>query len=310
MKDTVQVLLSIYNPNITYLEKQLISLNNQTYTNIELLVYDDCPANRTNVKIFEDTITNFPYKILPYKRENVGYLKAFETLVKESNADYIAFCDQDDIWREDKIEKSINALKLEDALVVASDRIIIDENDNITCDSVRKHSNKNYESWQTGDDICKYNLFITYAVGMCLVARGNYAREILPFSKHTGHDKWILSCASSDGRVAFINDTLVSYRRHGNNVSGVLVGVNSKDDYVNQRIKPLLLLLEDFFARYPNHKDRKEIETFAYARKNHKLKDLIKYRKLAPDIAKFEIVISCLPNFLFSMAVRLVRKIA
>lgn len=38
----VDILLAVYNPNEEYLIKQLISLNNQTYPNLKLYIFDDC----------------------------------------------------------------------------------------------------------------------------------------------------------------------------------------------------------------------------------------------------------------------------
>ena len=311
MSKKVQILLSVYKPNKTFLKKQLISLNEQEYENIELLIFDDgASIEPCDPDIFKETITKFPYHILPYENKNLGYVAAFEKLIKESDADYLAFCDQDDIWRKDKLQKCVQELEKTGSLLVASDRTLIDGEDNIICDSVRKHSNKNYESWNSGDDICKYNLIITFAVGMCLVGNGDFIRSCLPLSKNTGHDKWLLSCASTEGVVSFINDTLVQYRRHGNNVSGVLVGINSKKDYMNGRVFPLERLTNDFFKKYPNHKDRKEMESFVDARKNHKVLKLIKHYNLAPDIVKFEIALCIVPEFLFQFLLKIARKLS
>ena len=46
MKPKVVIALSIYKPNLKWLEELLISLNNQTYQNIELLVWNDFPEHK------------------------------------------------------------------------------------------------------------------------------------------------------------------------------------------------------------------------------------------------------------------------
>lgn len=309
-KGNVDILMAIYNPNIEFLEKQLISLNNQTYSNIKLYIFDDCITNRCDISIFNKYITNFEWEVLPYEEKNLNYIKAFEKLVKRSTGDYIAFCDQDDIWVSDKLEKCINYLSETKTLLVASDRQIIDQNDMIICDSVRKNSTKNYDTWNTNDDITKYNIFVTHAVGMSIVMDGPFARSTLPFSEYAGHDKWVLSCSSTEGRVGYLNEPLVKYRRHGKNVSGVLIGIKSKRDYIERRIVPDLKAIEDFKEKYPFHKDLKEIETFAQARYHGKIRDLYKYRYLAPDIAKFDMLISLVPDFLFPLFVKLAQFIS
>lgn len=309
-KEKVDILMAIYNPNIDYLKKQLISLNNQTYKNIKLYVFDDCTTCRCDTKIFDEYVTNFEFEILPYEEKNQTYMKAFEKLVEKSTGEYVAFCDQDDIWMPNKIEKCVEYMKKTNTLLVATDRQIIDQNDNVICDSVRKDSKKNYDVWNTYDDITKYNIFVTYAVGMSIVMNGHFVRTTTPFSKYTGHDKWVLACASTEGKVGYLDKTLVQHRRHGKNVSGVLVGIHSKKDYIENRIIPDLKLINDFKQRYPNHKDLGEIEKFAQARYYGKIIDLYKFRYLAPDIAKFDIVISLVPNILFPMFVKMAQLVS
>ena len=49
----IDILMAIYKPNLKWLEEQLISLNNQTYENLNLIVWNDCPDDNFNYnKIF------------------------------------------------------------------------------------------------------------------------------------------------------------------------------------------------------------------------------------------------------------------
>ena len=63
---------------------------------------------------------------------------AFEKLVQRSDGEYIAFCDQDDIWMDDKVEKCVAYMNEKNIDLVVTDKQIIDENDNVTCSSVKK----------------------------------------------------------------------------------------------------------------------------------------------------------------------------
>ena len=108
MNEKVDIVLSVYKPNIEFLEKQLESLNEQTYPNIEVIIHDDCVEERCDRAVFERKLTKIPYRILPYQDRNLGYTKAFERLVKNTTGAYIAFCDQDDIWLPEKIEKCVS----------------------------------------------------------------------------------------------------------------------------------------------------------------------------------------------------------
>lgn len=307
--DSVDVLMSIYKPDREYLIKQLKSINNQTSKNITLYVYNDCPSERIDRDLFNEYI-QFPIVFLETDGINRGFIKAFEKLISESKSKYIAFCDQDDIWKDDKIEKCIDTLKKDNSLAVATDRTIINENDEIKIESVRKVVNKNYENWKTGDDICKYDLVICFAVGMCIVADGDFARSVCPISECAGHDQWLLACASTEGKVSFIDEPLVQYRRHDHNVSGVMNDVKSKKQYYERRVLTQKKMYEDFFRKYPNHKDKKEMMDFIEKRMKHSTFGLMKCIDLAPDVVKFEIVLSIVPDFVFRFLRFVARKLS
>ena len=61
---------------------------------------------------------------------------------KDQMVNILLFCDQDDIWMDDKVEKCVAYMNEKNIDLVVTDKQIIDENDNVTCSSVRKHSNK------------------------------------------------------------------------------------------------------------------------------------------------------------------------
>lgn len=303
----VDILLSVYKPNEAFLVKQLQSINRQTYKNIEVIINDDCPSSKCDISLFEKYLTNIPYRVLPSEK-NLGYIKSFEKLSNAATGEYVAYCDQDDIWREDKIEKSIQAFqKNKDVLVVVSDRKLIDENDNVICESV-KHQNKNNSDNYKIDEVCKRNFFLTFVPGMCIVAKTDFIKSILPFSIYTGHDKWIIACASANKQITYVDDTLAYYRRHGANATGVLEGINSKKDYLEDRVYPCVNLINEFLDRYPNFSDKNEVLEFSQARLHHNVFKLFKYRYLAPSIAAFELAISWMPDFLFKATLNLIRK--
>lgn len=307
--EKVQILLSLYHPNLDYLKKQLQSLNDQTYSDLEVLIFDDgANSQPLDHSFVEKYLTKVSYRWLESKDQNLGYVRAFEYLIEQSTADYLAFCDQDDIWKPEKIERCVQTLKQDHSLAVASDKSIIDAEDHVLIESVKAQSTKSYDCWKTGDDICKYDLFVCYAVGMSMVVDGQFARRSMPISTYTAHDKWLLACASTEGIVSYIDEPLVYYRRHGKNVSGTLQDVQTKEDYVQNRIMRRKGLLDDFFKKYPEHEDREEVMAFMNAQINQDIPGLRKYAYLAPDIAKFDQVVALIPDFLFGLFLYLVKK--
>lgn len=121
----IAIMLSTYNGE-KYIKKQLDSLVNQSYkAYMKVFVRDDGSTDNT-LSILEEYIEKINLTII--KGENVGPGKSFWELFMNQNinADYYAFCDQDDIWDSDKIEKGVLALKNEEkpALWCSNCRII------------------------------------------------------------------------------------------------------------------------------------------------------------------------------------------
>ena len=107
----VVVLLSTFNGD-KFLQEQLDSLFTQTYNNIYIYVRDDGSTDLTCdiLKCFEDKYSNFEVVY----GSNIGVVKSFMSLLKMVPADgsFVAFCDQDDIWLNDKVTRSVEKLKL------------------------------------------------------------------------------------------------------------------------------------------------------------------------------------------------------
>ena len=141
MKNKVCVLLSTYNGE-KFLEKQLNSLFSQTYKNFDLLIRDD-GSNDNTINILEK------YKINYLKGKNIGVIKSFFKLLEialHKEYEYFLFCDQDDIWELDKIEKQLFFISSKNQklpILVHSDMQIIDEKDKIISESFFKFSKLN-----------------------------------------------------------------------------------------------------------------------------------------------------------------------
>ena len=65
-----------------------------------------------------------------------------------------------------------------------------------------------------------------------------------------------------------------------------LTGIESKKDYMQQRVLPHLKLVEEFAKRYPQYSGNAIALRFAVARARGNVLELLKYYYIAPDIAK------------------------
>ena len=102
------IILPIYNVE-KYLNECVDSILNQTFTDYELILVDDGSTDASPVIC--DAYAAKDERIKVYIQENnLGYIKNFEFLLKESTSNCIMYADHDDIWYENKVEKSLEEL--------------------------------------------------------------------------------------------------------------------------------------------------------------------------------------------------------
>ena len=100
---TVSIVMCTYNGE-RYLKEQLMSLLNQTYSPIEIIIQDDLSTDNT-LEIIHDYQERYPGIIHLFQNSRrLGYNQNFLSAYQKANGYYIASADQDDIWETNKIE--------------------------------------------------------------------------------------------------------------------------------------------------------------------------------------------------------------
>lgn len=96
----ISILLSCYKSNFDFLKEQIDSIINQTEKDWELLIYNDGTD-----RLSDFLIENYKDKRIKYCSDgHKGCVGAFNFLFKKAKGEYIAICDHDDIWEDDKLE--------------------------------------------------------------------------------------------------------------------------------------------------------------------------------------------------------------
>lgn len=218
------IILATYNGE-QYIRSQLQSIVEQSYDNWVCYIYDDCSSDGT-VNICLDFKRKYKNKIFITNRELSSgsacnnFLMAYnEILLKNIEYDYIAFCDQDDVWNEDKLSILSSELdKHKIPALVFSDLSIVDENLNLINRSfVNKISvvEKQYSKK-------KYLSIDNIIPGCSMMINRELSMNIGPIpSGVIMHDWWIVINACRFGCVNFIDESLVLYRQHSNNSIGI-----------------------------------------------------------------------------------------
>lgn len=314
-KPLVSILLAVYKPNPKWLIEQLISLNEQTYNNIELLVYDDCPEFPINEEYFKKYITKFRYTLIRGKK-NQGSNRAFEELTKIANGQFFSYCDQDDIWEINKIAIMMEKFIYEDVTLVCSDLLIIDESDKKIADSITEIRKRIV--YKSGYNLAKELLMTNFVTGCALIVRNSIAKKAIPFEETLIHDQWLAIIAALNGKIEFINKPLVRYRQHSYNQTGILKDVFDKKTYYIKRI-------DDFIYRYKSLEERLDYEQireqinncllWLNARKNYFLKPnikdlkiMIKYRNFHKVSILIESILPFIPESIFKFIIGLAKK--
>lgn len=219
MQEKIDVLLATYNGE-KYVKEQIDSILNQTYRDIQLIISDDCSTDKTR-EILKQYEKDNRVRIF-YQEKNLGYIKNFEFLLKNVKNDLYMLSDQDDVWKEEKIEKSVEKLKSENLDLVFGDLEVVDENLNIMNESFNK-----YMKLERKIDRCidSYKLQYLYncITGCTIISKKELLNKILPFpktSKYMVHDYWMGLMVALNGKIGYMKETHIKYRQHGNNQIG------------------------------------------------------------------------------------------
>lgn len=89
-----------------YLQAQLLSLLNQTRPADEVIIRDDCSGDDTadQVEAFITAHRPVGWRLIRAQK-NSGFIRNFRDCIAETSGDWVALCDQDDIWEPDKLER-------------------------------------------------------------------------------------------------------------------------------------------------------------------------------------------------------------
>ena len=222
-KPTIDILLATYNGQ-AYLKELIDSILAQSYQDWQLLIRDDGSLDNT-VSIIKSYNRQHPHKIKMIT-DNFNHLGAklnFGQLLEHSQADYIMFCDQDDIWLPQKIDVTLNAMRKAEKkypdkpVMIHSDSIVVDANLKKIADSKWAYEN----ILPRKDDDLNRIIVQNVATGCTIMINRRAKNVSLPIPEDAiMHDWWIAIKVAEHGKIVYIPDKLVLYRQHPDNLVG------------------------------------------------------------------------------------------
>lgn len=202
----ISVCIATYNGG-SFIKEQIESILRQLSFDDEIIISDD--GSKDNTLEIIESLNDGRIKIFINLGKH-GFIGNFENALKQAHGDYIFLSDQDDVWKPNKIECVMSYLNRYD-LVVHDAEII---------DGKGYSLGKTYYSTMHNKSNFIANLYSTRFLGCCMAFTKKVKDKCLPIPRGVvGHDYWIGMYANLKFKTIFINDILIGYRRHGNNLS-------------------------------------------------------------------------------------------
>jgi teichuronic acid biosynthesis glycosyltransferase TuaG len=243
----VSVIITTYN-RVKLLEHTLNSVLNQTHTNLEIIIVSDASFDGTDKYIESISDSRLKYfKLsnnsgLPSVTRNVG--------LKYATGEYIAFCDDDDIWKINKIEKQL--IKIENHDLCFSKRSFINE-----YGLPIKHRPIFFPRQLTLSTllITNYIVLSSVVIKKSIINQFVGFNELPEFKASEDYELWTRLLANNIS-ITLCPEELVLYRIHTNNISNNMVAgiertmlINNKL-FENYKVSIILIIFSTFINNF------------------------------------------------------------
>lgn len=217
----ISVAMATYN-GAQYITEQLDSIRKQTCKVDEIIIVDDCSEDCT-VKLVEEYRRNYrDCNIRFYENEtNLGYKKNFYKALSLCNGDIVFLCDQDDVWKENKVEILYKVLEEHsDIGVVSSAFNQIDGNGNVgeQKTAYQRKMTENELVCVPLEDLIFHNVSQGCAMAVTKEMKDFFLKY---FTEEIPHDRILNVIAAIEKKCYYLNEPLFYYRIHDKNTIGL-----------------------------------------------------------------------------------------
>lgn len=130
-RQLVSVIMPTFNAG-KFLADSIESILGQTYDKLELLITDDGSSDALTLQILKEYSQKDNRVKVEYLQGNCGPAYARNQSIKRAQGRYIAFCDSDDRWMPEKLERQIRFMTEKDSALCYSSYIVCDDKNNET----------------------------------------------------------------------------------------------------------------------------------------------------------------------------------
>jgi glycosyltransferase involved in cell wall biosynthesis len=243
---TISIALCTYNGQ-AFLQQQLASLGDQTRRPDEVVASDDGSGDDT-LKILESFARSAPFSVqILQNPTRLGPAQNFGRAIAACEGDIIALCDQDDIWKPNKLAVAESAfLQDPDLAFVFSDADVCDADGMPLGYGLWSsvgfvgRTRRQFEAGHGLDVLLRQHA----VTGATLCFASKFRDLILPIDKNWMHDGWIALLLSMVGRGRAIDQRLIEYRQHPSQSIGAPARRSLYQQYLNAKQMDRLVFAE------------------------------------------------------------------
>jgi len=213
--DRVAIAMATHEPDPELFRVQVESIVAQTHSDWVCFIGDD-DSSPESFAMIEATVGQDPRFVVERGGERLGFYRNFERVLQMVPPEFelIAMSDQDDRWREDKLERLLGAI---------GDSVLVHSDARITDGDGRRVGPDLWSGRRVGDEDLTALLFANTVAGAASLFRRSLLTTVLPFPEGPGllfHDHWIALAAQATGSLAYVDEPLYDYVQHTRAVTG------------------------------------------------------------------------------------------
>ena len=212
----VAICMATFKPPVDLFRLQVASLQAQTHTNWVCIVCDDNTPNEEWDRARQAMKGDGRF-VWFQNQARLNFYDNFQNALGHAPADaeFIALCDQDDIWHPDKLQTLLAAFRDDQQLVFSNARVV-DQDGDVLSPTFWTGRRNNYTDLST--------LMVANTItGAASLFRASLLPDVLPFPTQAGpafHDHWIGLVALLKGPVGYVDRPLYDYVQHTKGVIG------------------------------------------------------------------------------------------
>ena len=223
-----------------FISASINSILNQSFQKFEIIIIDD-ELSKNSFEILEN-IKKLDTRIKVFRnKENLGAGGSRNNAINLSEGEYIAFCDCDDLWKQNKLEKQIKFMKDYDLNFSFTSYEIIDDN-NQRIGFREANNNLSFRQLRNSCDI---------GLSTVMIKKNVFDNKKFKFGKTKTKEDFILwlLLAKEGIQINGIKECLMSWRKNSkslsaSNIQKIIDGYKVYKDYLNySRIKSLFFLI-------------------------------------------------------------------